>query len=243
MRFGEFGFRFRLWPTLLLAVAVPLFLALGFWQLERAEQKREQANTASERSALPPLRIDSLVADVAPLRYRRVQVEGVLEPQRQIFIENRREGGRSGFHVITPLRIAGSDVRVLVNGGWVPDVGPGLLPSVEVPSGTIEVTGEVSTPSPPALVLERENRGATAWGKRWPYLTVELFAAGAPYPVQPFVILQSPADPTGFQRHWPKEPPKEGMHIGYALQWFAFALIASVLYLRLSLGSAKDGTT
>jgi surfeit locus 1 family protein len=29
--------------------------------------------------------------------------------------------------------------------------------------------------------------------------------------------------------------PKEGMHLGYAIQWFAFALISLGFYLRLSL--------
>jgi surfeit locus 1 family protein len=49
------------------------------------------------------------------------------------------------------------------------------------------------------------------------------------------VILQDPDTPGGFLRSWPREMPKEGMHIGYAIQWFAFAVIALVLWLRLSL--------
>jgi len=47
-------------------------------------------------------------------------------------------------------------------------------------------------------------------------------------------VLQDPDDPNGFARYWPRELPKEGMHIGYALQWFAFALIGFVLFVRLS---------
>jgi surfeit locus 1 family protein len=73
-------------------------------------------------------------------------------------------------------------------------------------------------------------------------MTVELFAATVDYPVQPFVILQNPGEPNGFTRQWPREVPKEGMHLGYAIQWFAFAAIAFGFYLRLSL-TREEATT
>jgi surfeit locus 1 family protein len=103
----------------------------------------------------------------------------------------------------------------------------------------VEVTGVVDVPSPPAIVLHGGRESARAWGKRWPYLTVDLFQATVDYPVQPFVLLLDPADPTGFTRNWPVEPPKEGMHLGYAIQWLAFAAIALGFYVRLSF--AREG--
>ncbi len=234
MAFGERVFRFRLGPTLLLALPALVFVALGVWQLQRAEQKGAEAQLATERSASPPLEIDALVSDPAGLRYRQVQVAGYFEPERQLFIEGRREGGRSGLHVITPLRLAGSEVRVLVNRGWIPDPGRDTPPSLVTPTEKVLVKGQIHIPSPPPLILHQGSDGFATWGRRWPYLTVALFASGVTYPVEPFLILQDPADPHGFQRHWPKELPKEGMHLGYAIQWFGFALIALVLYLRLS---------
>ena len=81
---------------------------------------------------------------------------------------------------------------------------------------------------------------AKDWGQHWPYLTVDLYAAVADYPLQPVVILEDPDDAAGFLRNWPREMPKEGMHIGYAIQWFAFAAIALVLWLRLSLVRRND---
>lgn len=240
MRIGEYELRFRLVPTLFLALPIPLFLYLGFWQLDRAEQKRELAHILDERSQMPALTIQGLVADPSSLRYRAVRARGRLEPQDQVFIENRRLGGRIGFHVVTPLRLEGSDVRVLVNRGWIPDQGRGILPAAEAPEGTVEINGELEIPSPPALVLQEGREAVAAWGNRWPYLTTDLFAAVTPYPLEPFVILQAPTDPHGFERYWPRELPKEGMHLGYAIQWFAFALIALGIYLRLSLSRRPE---
>ena len=143
MKFGEYQFNFRVVPALLLALPVPLFAGLGLWQLDRAEQKREQAHTLEQRGRQAPLPLSGLHADGSSLRYRRVLAQGSFDPDGQFFIENRRYGGRTGFYVITPLRMNGSDARVLVNRGWVPAPDDGALPAAGVPVGTVEINGVV----------------------------------------------------------------------------------------------------
>lgn len=235
MRFGDYDLRWRWLPTLAMVPAVGLFLALGLWQLDRAEEKRKQAAELAARSQLPAYPLGPLEATPEHLRYRRLSVTGVLEPEGQILLENRRQGGRTGFHVVTPLRIAGGDVRVLVNRGWIPADAQGRPTPAPVPLGTRTVTGEAHIPALPAMVLHGGPDGASAWGERWPYLTTGLYQARVAYPVQPLVILMDPVEQDGFERSWPRELPKEGMHIGYAVQWFAFAAIALGIWLRLSL--------
>jgi len=225
---GERNFRRRGVPFLLLFVPACICVGLGVWQLDRAAQKRALAQELAERGEAAPLEIGDAPVEAEAARYRRVAVRGQLERAGQIFIENRHHAGKVGFHVVTPLRIAGSERRVLVNRGWVPDM------DAAVPEGTVTVHGLADVPSPPALVLHGDNGAARQWGQRWPYLTLPLYAGTAAYPLQPIVVLQDPDDPNGFARYWPRELPKEGMHIGYALQWFAFALIGFVLFVRLS---------
>lgn len=235
MQFGDLKFRFRWVPTLLLALPIPLFVALGIWQLDRADEKREQTRLLSERAQLPPFELGSLVEDPEVLRFRVLQARGTYDAEGQILIENRRQNNRTGFHVITPLRIAGAKMLVLVNRGWIPARADGSPPPAPVPDRQAMVTGMTHIPAPPALVLHGGTDAAQDWGTRWPYLTVDLYSAATGYPVQPVVILLDKDAPDGFQRTWPREMPKEGMHIGYAIQWFAFALIALLLWLRLSL--------
>ena len=43
----------------------------------------------------------------------------------------------------------------------------------------------------------------------------------------------------GFVRKWPKYDAKVGMHIGYSIQWFAFALIVLVTYLGVNIKKRK----
>ncbi len=235
MRIGEYKFRLRLFPLFLLALPAPLFVGLGVWQLERAVEKRHQAETLSVREQMPPLQLGQLLGDAGQVRYRRISVQGEFEPEQGFFIENRRLDGKTGFHVITPLRQTGSDIRVLINRGWVAADAGNQPPDTETPGGTVGISGIAETPSPPALALHRGEQAAQAWGRRWPYMTVDLYAAGVDYPLQPFVILQNPGEAHGYTRIWPREIPKEGMHLGYAIQWFAFAFISLGIFIKLSL--------
>ncbi len=235
MQIGEYKFRLRLFPLLLLALPVPFFVALGLWQMDRAMEKRQQAETLNAREQMPPLQLGELIADAAQLRYRQVRVHGDFEPEQGFFIENRRFAGKTGFYVITPLRQSDSDIRVLINRGWVAADEQNQPPLIDTPTGPVSITGVAEQPSPPALALHQGEHAAQAWGKRWPYMTVGLYASGVDYPLQPIVILQNPGEAHGYAREWPREMPKEGMHQGYAIQWFAFALISLGLYIKLSL--------
>lgn len=224
---GEWRLRPRWMPFLLLFLPALLCLKLGLWQLDRAEQKRELAHSLAERTAMAPLEIGDSPLDADAVRHRHVSVRGTFDAADQIYIEGRHHGGQVGFHVIAPLRIAGSERRVLVNRGWV------QAPPAGVPAGEVRVHGVADVPLPPAIALHAGDDAARDWGERWPYLTVALFQARVDYPLQPVVVLQDPADPEGFARAWPRPVSKEGMHLAYAAQWFAFSLAGLGFFLRM----------
>lgn len=235
MRFGAFYFHPRTVPTLALLLLVSLFLWLGFWQLERAEYKRDLAAELELRAQQTEIKLDARQSREKVMKYRKVRVRGQFEPAKQVFIEGRKHQNKNGFHVVTPLKEEGAEIRVLVNRGWVPTATDGIsLPPITTPVGLVEISGTVDIPEAPAITLGAES-ALPEWPARWPYLTVERFASGVDYPVERFVILQSPGNEHGFVRHWPRPMPSDGMHIGYAIQWFAFALIALIVYLALTI--------
>jgi len=222
-------------PTLAVLCALPLLVGLGVWQLDRAGQKERLGRDLEQQRALPPLELTGAEMDQPPPRYRDAVAEGRFEPEHQVFLENRRRQGRRGYEVITPLHLRDSDTRVLVNRGWVAEA-PGGLPEAAAPPNEVRVRGMVDLPSPPALTLGDPSE----WGNAWPYFTVAAYAARETFPVLPFVLLQDPGDEHGFARNWPRPEANPWMHLGYAVQWFAFALIAAVIYLRLSFESPSS---
>ena len=230
MNFREYQFRPRPLPTVIALVSVPVLLGLGVWQLDRAEQKRQLASDMDDQEQAPLMQIDAHPGQEPPLPYRRARADGTFDARHQIYIENRKHGGRVGYHVVTPLKLRDSGSWVLVNRGWIPG-GSGSKSQPETPSFEVSVRGRVYVPEAPAIALG----DPATWGDIWPYLTLADYQTRYGIQLLPFMLLQDPEDEHGFVREWPRKEPAPAMHLGYAIQWFAFAVIASLIYLRLCL--------
>jgi surfeit locus 1 family protein len=119
-----------------------------------------------------------------------------------------------------------------VNRGWIPR--QGNQPDFATPAGFLTIAGQVNIPEPPAIQLAQATEDSDAT-PHWPFLTLEHFADWSGLEILPFMILQDASNEAGFVRQWPQPHSNEGMHIGYAIQWFAFAMITLAIWLRLSL--------
>lgn len=232
-------------PALAVLVLIPTFAALGYWQLQRADEKRVLQAEYDRRAAQSPIRIRSQPHDAEALRFHQVEAFGRYQPEYQVLIDNRVHRGVAGYHVVTPLQIEGGVTRVLVNRGWIP-LGPDRqhLPSIETPDGIVRVNGVATVPHAPPLVLGRAEPEKNAWQPLWQHLDLERYRRAVPFPVQPVVVLldaQNTAD--GFVREWSRLDAGIAVHRGYAFQWFALAAAVLVIYtvlLRRSMRRRKS---
>ena len=174
------------------------------------------------------------------LRYRPVEVSGAYDPDHQFLVDNQVRGGKPGYLVLTPLRIAGTGMAVLVNRGWVPlGADRARKPEVGFDTQAVHVSGIADYFPRVGFKL----RGAEIPGPGWPSV-VQVpepgpLAERLGYPVLPYQVLLDPAAPDGYVRAWHEVSPDPGKNRGYALQWFLFATVAAVLYVRHGL---KAGT-
>jgi surfeit locus 1 family protein len=227
-------FRAQAIPTIIMVILTPLFCALGLWQLDRAEQKRSLATNLELRRKQPALSLNQALPMTDELEFRKIVAQGHYLADKTILIENRKHLGKTGFHVITPLKLSDSGKVVLVNRGWVPLAQLEQGEALPTPAGEVIIHGTINLPQPPAIELglsDTPSEGAP----HWPYLTLEHFSHWSGQQILPFAVLQSPQDAEGFIRQWPTPQISDAMHIGYAIQWFAFALITWMIWLRLSL--------
>jgi surfeit locus 1 family protein len=104
-------FRPALVPSLTVAVLLPLFLYLGYWQLQRAEEKRELQSEYDARATGPTVKVETRVQRPEELQFYRVIARGYYETGYQVLVDNRVHQGQAGYEVITPLRLPDSDVR------------------------------------------------------------------------------------------------------------------------------------
>ena len=217
----------RLWLiTLAAALSVAATLALGAWQLSRAEGKRALQAQIDAQRQLPALEASALSSG-APL-HRLVTVRGTWLAQHTVFLDNRQMQGRPGFFVLTPLRIEGGDRTVVVQRGWVPRnfTDRNALPAVPTPDGVVSVTGRIAPP--PARLYEFA--GAQT-GPIRQNLDLATFAAELKRPLLDLTVVQTGGADDGLQRQWGEPATGVEKHLGYAFQWFGLAALITILYV------------
>lgn len=219
-------------PVLAAVVLIPLFVGLGYWQLQRAEEKRGLQAEYDRRATEPPLSLRGPPWTAEALQFRRVTATGRYRPEFQVLLDNRVHGGVAGYHVITPLEISDSGHYVLVNRGWVP-LGSDRrrLPAIDTPRTTVTAAGVATVPHATGFRLAaREESDQSVWQQ----LDLERFGQRLGAPPAPIVILLDPtADVGGFVREWKRLDAGIAVHQGYAFQWFALAAASVVLFAVL----------
>ncbi len=138
-------------------VRVALLLSAGFWQLRRAEEKRTIALEQADRGGKQTVVLEPALAastSLEQLRHRRARAAGHYRGDVQYLLDNRIQNRAAGYHVLTPFRLQGSDVHLLVNRGWLP-VGPdrGRLPAVTVSDKAVVQEGLIVAPPASGLAL------------------------------------------------------------------------------------------
>lgn len=227
----------------LIAVAVVLaavFVRLGIWQLDRGERREARNSRIAARLARPPLELPGDVElserDLPPaesLAWRRVRLRGVYDFDRELVLRARSHLGRPGVEVLTPLRLGDDLPAILVNRGWLPAPDALHAPLSEGRPArvrdTVTVQGIVR-PTPAEAGAEAETRRVAMDGEE-PIVVArvapEAVAEALPYPLAPFHVQATDPGPAGpALRTLPAPALEAGPHLGYAIQWFAFAAIA-----------------
>ncbi len=230
-----------------IAVCIPLFIKLGLWQYHKAQQ--QLLVQAAYQQSVTNLAIDLPLnlASYNDLKYKKVKVSGHYETKFQILLDNQVENDRAGFHVVTPFKIANTSQYVLVDRGWI--LGKDThteLPAFDTPSNNLEVVGQVWLPSVKIFSLEKKiaksnlnNKAdaiATTWQLLWQYMDMAKYKASAPITVLPVVIrLDAQSHAGGFVRNWQIPADRIATNLGYAYQWFGFAVAALSIFLVMSI--------
>jgi surfeit locus 1 family protein len=226
-------FRFRTIPFIATLVLVLVGIALGNWQTRRAAEKTVLQARLEQGMAAAPRVLDGGAVDPAHLEFHRVVVTGEFVPNWPVFLDNRPQNGRTGFILLMPFKIAGSNKAVLVARGWLPrnTAEHDRLPPFTTPAGQVRIEGravrqlarvmQLGTPAPlqpKALVQNLE--------------PAELARASG-LDLLPVVVEQTGPDAAGegLQRNWPAPSLDIDRHKGYAVQWYALAAMAFLFFV------------
>ena len=230
---AERRYRPRLLPTVATVAGIALFVTAGQWQQGRMEQKQALRAQFDAAAAMDPSALPEDAADWTAWRYRPVAAEGVFDAARQIFVDNKVNAGRAGYHVVTPLMLRDGRA-VLVDRGWIPaGETRAQLPAAPPPAGDVTVRGRVNIPTPNYVELSRDARAGVVWENLDPLR----FAARTGLSVLPIVVEQT--TPNGatdnLVRNWPAPDFGIEKHRINMMQWYLFAATAAGLWMYFNL--------
>jgi surfeit locus 1 family protein len=166
-----------------------------------------------------------------------VRVTGEYDFNGELVVRNQVWEGQPGVHILTPLKISASDLKVMVDRGWIPqsDFSAGKLPEYRQ-NGPVTVTGIIRRSQPKADFGGGVPDPTYAPGS--PRLdavnlvNIERIQRQVEGQLLPVYILQGPDGSAQALPYRQVEMPEltEGPHMGYAIQWFTFAAILAFGY-------------
>ena len=229
--------RFFIPASLIIAILV-LLISLGFWQLDRADEKRAIEDQIDSANSGDVELIDS-AEFLKDKEYYHVRLQGSYIGDKQFIYDNQIVDQISGYYVLTPFILKDASKAVLINRGFIPWSGRrDKLANIDIGEKLTEVKVQISIP-----VKRMELKVSETTGD-FPVLIQALdldeMSTIASLDFASVVGLLNPESENGFVRQWEPYTGSIERHIGYAIQWFLMALVLAFIGIRLALKQRKN---
>ncbi|MEC4747698.1 SURF1 family protein [Methylomicrobium sp. Wu6] len=229
--------KFEKIPTLVVLCILPILVALGFWQLDRAEQKRAFFARQQQGMAAPVVQLTALTPeDKDTLRYKSAVAIGHYDSAHQILLDNQMAGGKAGYFVLTPFILDDGNKAVLVNRGWIQaNQDRKILPDITIQKNRTQITGRINHFPSVGIKLAGADRPSEGWPTVVQVADSVILSAKFGYPVFSFMIELDKQAPEGYRREWREiavMPPEQ--HVAYAVQWFGLAIALALMFVWFS---------
>jgi surfeit locus 1 family protein len=241
MKIGNKIFKPSLIPTIVTLLILPVLLRLGFWQLDRAEEKRDLIALFKQQNELGPLFIKGNIQFDERLNYRAAQIEGHYNKQKQIFVDNKIHQGKTGVYALTPFRLKNSDYSVLVNRGWMPIAADRLsLPKIETPKDNLTLVGKIKLVEKKPFMVGDQFQSNQGWPALMQWINIKDIESKSGLKLLPYIFLLDKKEQSGYVRNWNPVVMQPEKSTSYAVQWFALALALVIIYIVVNLKNSKD---
>ncbi len=226
----------------------PLLLGLGYWQLNRADEKQalieqrvkgDQAET-TQLTALAGADEDSQALSAEVWNYKKIKVRGHYDNNLYVLLDNRTRNGKVGYEVINFFR-ADNGRALWVNRGWIKaPLYRDQWPEIESVTGDVSITGTLYFQQDQSYTLAPQ-QFTDRWPRRIQRFDIHELNVEPEHELYPFTVrLTDDEQPGALQTGWriPKMSPEK--HFGYAIQWFS---LAAVLVVMTIIALTKNNTT
>ncbi len=242
---GNYHFTPRLIPTLATALLLPIFIALGIWQLNRAFYKQDLEMQINLHNADTPVDIKKVIENPKNFEFYSVKFSGRFDNEHQLLLENRFFRHQLGFEVLSLVKLSTGQF-ILINRGWIPKpASSNQLPNLSPVNGVQNIKGKVIIPQHKIFQLGLTHYSDKQWPHLIPNLSLTSITKALPNKnVLPFIIQLDPSAKNGYIRNWRPLTMSPNKHKGYAVQWFAMAGTLIIIFITVNTRRRRqDGST
>ncbi|KAA0442363.1 MAG: SURF1 family protein [Candidatus Thioglobus sp.] len=222
-------------PALLISLTLWGLVELGFWQLDRAEQKRTIENAIIAAQSSPPQPLSA--AELLGKEYYQVLLKGHYDSAKQFIYDNQIVNSNAGYYVLTPFVLdAGS--AILVNRGFIPWNGKrSKLANIQVSQQPISIQARLIKPS--QRIKLKQSQPSKIFPLLIQSLDIDQLSQLSGYQIVPMLAQLDASATNGFYRKWQPFYGSINKHLGYAVQWFLMALALSIIAAYLLIKNWK----
>lgn len=197
-------FRFSLKVCLVCGLLIVAMLSASRWQWSKHLEKQVLIQTLKNTLHSPIVPLATLLTpsrDWNAEEWRRVSLQGTLDFEHEFIVHrNRGKEDRAGFHVVTPLKITGTDTYILLDRGFIP-LGREARETRKQYQKSSEFTGFglIKRSNKPKLFSPRDPPVGPGkpWADLWKRVHIPAIQKQLPYPILPIYVehMQNPEDP------------------------------------------------
>ena len=220
--------------TILFVISFFTLIRLGFWQLNRADQKNEINQNFIERQSEEEITDQGLINEENI--WRKFTLDGEFL-KINFFLDNQMYRRNAGYTIFTPF-VTSKGMIILVNRGWHPL--PELrdeIPFIENILGPKTITGILSPIPSHGIILTDQNTELIDTNsiriQRIDLDEIKNMIEMENLQINPLVLtLDKPID-QNLVKHLVLPVSNSEKNYGYAFQWFAFAATLLIIFIVL----------
>ena len=217
----------RFWGAhLLMVLAVAAATGLGLWQLHAWQAQRDAAQR--DLTSARPVALASVMGPDSTFPGdslgRPVALSGQWLTSSTLYVADRRSGSRTGYWVVTPVRVDASGSAMPVVRGWSP------RPVSDPVSGSVSRTGWLQAGEGSGLVDRDPDDDVI------PEMRIASLVQHVPVDLYGGFVIDRSAG-TGLVQVKPTDAPPVGSttarrNLLYAIEWWVFGLFAVTIWWR-----------
>ena len=235
----KYRFNFTLPLTLAFLIVFSILMRLGFWQLDRADQKKQINNNYKLRQSEEVVNLNNHknITDQNLLLWRKVSLKGSFYKEKNLIIDNQIYRSKAGFNILTPFKIQGTGKTVLINRGWHKNLmNREQIPLIKDLEKMNQLSGYAVKMTVPGIDLGGGNiEIINSSLARFQRISLDEINDFYQADFLPYMIYLNPLLDDEYISNFKLPVPESEKNYGYAFQWFAFAFTLLIIFLRIGI--------